>query len=68
MYLTIRQAAEHLQVSTKTIYRRIKDGSLQAIKLGSRTVRIDEQELERYINQFRGKREGEKVICLYAAA
>ena len=39
-YLTIRQAAERLQVSAKTISRRIDDGSLPCVMFGARTIRI----------------------------
>lgn len=50
MYLTVKQASERLQVSTKTIFRRIKDGSITAIRLGPKTIRIEEAELQRYID------------------
>ena len=49
-YLTIRQAAERLQVSTKTILRRIDDGSLPCVRLGARTIRIRDVDLNNYIN------------------
>ena len=50
-YLTIRQAAERLQVSTKTISRRIDDGSLPCVRLGARTIRIRNVDLDDYINK-----------------
>jgi len=53
MYLTVAQAAERLQVSTKTIFRRIADGSIVAHRLGSRTIRIAEEELERYMEKHK---------------
>lgn len=53
MLLTMSQAAERLQVSKKTISRRIGDGTLPAIRLGARTIRIDEKELDRYIDERR---------------
>jgi len=49
-FLTIRQAAEKLQVSTKTITRRLQDGSIPCIRLGARTIRIRSSDLEKYIN------------------
>ena len=49
MYLTIAQAAERLQVSTKTIRRRIAEGSLKVKRLGGRTLRITESDLEEFI-------------------
>ncbi len=43
-FLTIREAAERLKVSQRTVRRWIDQGYLQVIKLG-RTVRIDEGSL-----------------------
>ena len=53
MLITIRQAAERLDVSTKTIYRRIKDGSLPVIKLSKNSFRIDVKDLEAYIEKLK---------------
>ena len=53
MYLTVKQAAEILQVCTKTIFRRIEDGSLPAIRLSAKSLRIDEAELMRYIESLK---------------
>jgi len=50
-YLTIRQAAERLQVSTKTISRRIDAGSLPCVRLGARIIRIRDADLNDYINK-----------------
>ena len=38
---TMEDAARILCVSTKTIRRRIADGSIKAMKLGPRLVRVD---------------------------
>lgn len=46
--LTVEQAAGRLQVSTKTIRRRIRDGSLKAHSIG-RLWRIRPEELEAFI-------------------
>jgi excisionase family DNA binding protein len=54
MYFTPAQVADALQVSKKTVLRRIKDGSIKAVKLGSRTVRIEEAELLKFIESKRG--------------
>jgi excisionase family DNA binding protein len=51
MYITIKQAASVLNVSTKTIQRRINDGSLIARKLGTKSVRIDENDLKNYFER-----------------
>lgn len=43
--LTIADVAKLYNVSRSTIYRRIKDGTLTAYKLGSRTIRFDAAEV-----------------------
>lgn len=51
-FLTVQQAAEVLQVSSKTIYRRIDEGTLKATqsKPGA-PYRIDRGELEAYVER-----------------
>ncbi len=44
--LTIDQAAERLQVSTRTVRRWITEGVIPARRLGRRAVRIAEEDLE----------------------
>lgn len=43
---TLEEAAEAMGVSTKTIRRRIADGSIRAVKFGPRLIRVDMQSLE----------------------
>lgn len=43
--LTMKEAAAYLRVSTRTVQRRIKDGHLQAVRMG-RCVRIERRALE----------------------
>lgn len=45
--LTIKQAAEMLQVHPNTIHNWIRAGRLTAVKLSERTVRIEQAEIER---------------------
>ena len=45
--LTIKQAAEMLQVHPHTIHNWIRSGLLKAVKLSERTVRIEQSEIER---------------------
>jgi excisionase family DNA binding protein len=52
--LTKRDAAERLNVSVKTIERRIMEGKLRAIKLSLRCVRIAPGELDKFINNRGG--------------
>ena len=50
--LTIRQVAEQLGLSPRTVSRLIKRGELTAIRLG-RSVRIHPSELESLIRRYR---------------
>lgn len=50
-YLSVEHAAERIDVSKKTIFRRIADGSIGAIKLGPKTIRISVEELDRYMDE-----------------
>ena len=50
-FLTPREVARTLNVSTATVYRRISEGSLPAVRIGEGTgpLRIDERELEEWV-------------------
>jgi excisionase family DNA binding protein len=52
--LDVKGAAEALAVSTWTIRAYIRDGKLQPVRIG-RLVRIDEGELERFVNEHARK-------------
>ncbi len=52
-WLTVEQAAEWLQVSTKTIRRYIEAGSLTAVNLGGRAIRIRRQDLDAWLESRR---------------
>lgn len=45
--LTVRQAAEALQVSNKSVYKLVKSELIGAVRVG-RTIRIPKIELERF--------------------
>ncbi len=45
-YITINQAASALSVSSKTIRRRIADGTIPAKRIGTRMVRIPSHALD----------------------
>lgn len=45
--VSVDDAAAQLNVSTKTIRRRIADGQLTAYRLGPRLIRVDMDEAER---------------------
>lgn len=48
-YISIREAANRLSVSTKTIYRRIADGSLPAYRLSANRLRVKADDLEKFM-------------------
>lgn len=52
-WLTVEQAADWLQVSTKTIRRYIEAGSLPAVNLGGRAIRIRRPDLEAWLQSRR---------------
>lgn len=43
--LSVADVASIYNVSAATVYRRIKDGTLTAYRLGSRTIRLDAAEV-----------------------
>ena len=53
--LTLMQAAEYLQVSTKTIQRMIERGDLKASKV-SNSWRIRKPDIEDYLNRTSNKK------------
>ena len=50
---TIKDVAEQLRISTKTVYRLINEGKLVPIKI-RRNTRIDEAVLEEYLQSISG--------------
>jgi excisionase family DNA binding protein len=46
VYLSLEEAAEIMSLSTKTIRRRISDGTIPAYQCGRRPIRIRLDELE----------------------
>ena len=46
--LTIKDVADLLRISTKTVYRLINQGAMVPVKIG-RATRIEESELEDYL-------------------
>jgi excisionase family DNA binding protein len=47
---TVEEVAARLRVSTKTIRRRIKDGTIRTVPIGGRLVRISSDELRRLLS------------------
>jgi|AntAceMinimDraft_1070359.scaffolds.fasta_scaffold32463_1 excisionase family DNA binding protein len=51
--LTIEDAAEFARVTPRTIRQWISDGSLRALRLGKRIIRIDFEDLRAFCQQIR---------------
>jgi excisionase family DNA binding protein len=47
---TVDEVAARLRVSTKTVRRRIKDGTIRTVPIGGRLVRISSDELRRLLS------------------
>jgi excisionase family DNA binding protein len=49
--LTVREVADRLKLSEKSVRRRIASGELPAVRLGGRgtQLRVDERELDQYV-------------------
>ena len=50
-FITRKQAAERLSVSVRVLDGLIARGQLPAYKIGSKLVRIDERDLEKYMKR-----------------
>lgn len=46
---TVREVAEQLGISTRTVWVLIQRGELKRVKVTSRVARVTERELERFI-------------------
>lgn len=58
--LTIREVAESLQVSEKTIRRLVSRGELAGFKVGDRgQVRVKSEDLEAYLERQRVRADGQ---------
>jgi excisionase family DNA binding protein len=47
--LTIKDAADHLQMSEGFVKKAIRNGELAVVRFGSRCVRIRPEDLDRYV-------------------
>jgi len=50
--LTIRQVSEYLGCSETTIRNRTKEGSLKAVRMGPRMIRIRREEIETILQPY----------------
>jgi excisionase family DNA binding protein len=53
-YVKIAEAAEYLQVTTRTVRQMVADGRLTAYRSGSRLVRLDLNEIDAAVKPFGG--------------
>ena len=51
LLLSVREAAQALAVSERTLWQMTKDGVIVSIKVGTRSVRYPVAELERWIEE-----------------
>lgn len=56
MYYTIKQVAEKLQLSEKTIRNKIETEELSAVRVSDRSIRIKESSLDAYIQKKNGNK------------
>ena len=52
-YIQVQHVAERLDCSKKRVYELIKNGKLEAIRIGPRGIRVAIDELDRFIEQNR---------------
>ncbi|MFH1745129.1 MAG: helix-turn-helix domain-containing protein [bacterium] len=50
--LTIQEAAKVLSVSKRTVYRWIDSGDLKAARIGRKTYRVFESELDKFVRKY----------------
>jgi excisionase family DNA binding protein len=56
VYLSLEEAAEVMSLSTRTIRRRISDGTIPAYNCGRRAIRVRLDELEAALHRIPGAR------------
>ena len=49
--LSVREVADRLRISTRSVHLLIRRGSLRAVRLGPRATRVKAAEVERYIRE-----------------
>jgi excisionase family DNA binding protein len=52
-WLTVPEAAEELRIPRTRCYELIQRGELPAVRIGERTIRVNRQELERFLLEHR---------------
>jgi excisionase family DNA binding protein len=52
-WLTVPEAAADLQIPRSRCYELISQGELPAVRIGERSIRVNRQELERFLLEYR---------------
>jgi excisionase family DNA binding protein len=52
-WLTVPEAAEELRIPRTRCYELIQRGELPAVRIGERSIRVNRQELERFLLETR---------------
>ncbi|HVF02187.1 MAG TPA: helix-turn-helix domain-containing protein [Rubrobacteraceae bacterium] len=52
-WLTVPEAAEELRIPRTRCYELIQRGELPAVRIGERSIRVNRQELERFLLESR---------------
>jgi excisionase family DNA binding protein len=52
-WLTVPETAEELKIPRSRAYELIQQGSLPAVRIGERSIRVNRQELERFLLETR---------------
>lgn len=50
--LTVEEVAEHLKVSKRTVYRWIDTGDLKVARIGRKTYRVFESDINKFLKKF----------------
>lgn len=53
--LTIQEVAKYLKVSKRTVYRWVDSGDLKVARIGRKTYRVFESDLNKFIRKFMEK-------------
>ena len=53
VWLTVPEAAEELKIPRTRCYELIAQGELPAVRIGQRSIRVNRQELERFLMEDR---------------
>ena len=54
-FYSVKQVAERLNVSTRTVHRWIDDSRLPATKLGHNILRISQEDLDEFLDKHKTK-------------